>query len=65
MEAELKQWGNSVGIIVPAEKLRDLGVGAGDLIEIEILPKKRVEGFGICRGAKPFEEEKEQHEEFW
>lgn len=65
MEAELKQWGNSLGIIVPAEKLRELGVDAGDLIEVEILPKKRADGFGMCKGAQSFKEEKEPHEEFW
>ncbi|MDP3027235.1 MAG: hypothetical protein Q8N63_05995 [Nanoarchaeota archaeon] len=24
-----------------------------------------VDGFGISKGAKPFEEDKEEHEEFW
>ncbi len=27
--------------------------------------KKRLNGFGIAKGAKPFEEEKEGHGEFW
>lgn len=30
-----------------------------------VLPVKRVDGFGISKGAKPFEENKEEHEEFW
>jgi len=25
---------------------------------------KKIDGFGICKGAKPFEEEKEGHEDF-
>ena len=27
--------------------------------------KKRINGFGIAKGANPFEEEKEGHEEFF
>lgn len=26
--------------------------------------KKRIDGFGICKGAKSFEEEEDKHEEF-
>ena len=64
MEAELKVWGNSVGVIIPAEKLKELGVHKGDKIEIFIVAKKRLNGFGLCKGAKQFDEEKEDHEDF-
>ena len=64
-EVELKEWGNSIGVIVPAEKLRELGLQKGDRIEIEIVQKNRIDGFGLCGGAKPFEEEKETHKKFW
>ena len=65
VEVELKEWGNSIGVIVPAEKLKELGLHSGDKVEIDIVGKKRIDGFGICKGAKPFEEEKEEHREFW
>lgn len=65
METELKEWGNSVGVIIPSEKLKELGVHKGDRIEISIVAKKRLNGFGLCKGAKPFKEEKESHKEFW
>jgi len=65
VKVELKEWGNSFGVILPREKLRELGLKKGDKIEIEIIIKKKLDGFGISRGAKPFEEEKEAHEEFW
>ena len=65
VEVELKDWGNSLGVILPKEKLRELKLQKGDVIEIEIIAKKRVDGFGICKGAEPFEEEKEGHEELW
>ena len=65
IDLELKEWGNSIGVILPREKLRKLGLRKGDRIEIEIIIKQRMDGFGIAKGAKSFEEEKEEHEEFW
>jgi len=65
VEVELKEWGNSLGVIMPSEKLKELGLHKGDRIDIDIVQKKRIEGFGICKEAKPFKEEKEAHEEFW
>ncbi len=64
-EVELKEWGNSIGVIIPAEILKELELQKGDKIEIDVVQKKRVDGFGVCSGAKTFEEEKESHEEFW
>ena len=65
VEVELKEWGNSIGAIFPAEKLKEFGLKKGDKVDIDIIKKKSVEGFGIAKGAKPFEEEKEPHEEIW
>jgi len=65
VEVELKEWGNSVGVILPRDRLNSLGLKKGDKVEIEILVKKKIDGFGISKGAKEFEEEKEGHEEFW
>lgn len=64
VEVKLKEWGNSLGVIVPAEKLKELRLHKGDKIEIDIVQKRRMDGFGICKRAMPFEEEKEAHEEF-
>ena len=65
VEVELKEWGNSVGVILPREKLKELGLRKGDVIEVDIVLKRRVDGFGLCKGAERFEEEKEEHGEFW
>ena len=65
VEVELKEWGNSVGVILPSEKLKELGLKKGDKIEINILIKKRANGFGFSKGAKPLEREKEGHEDLW
>ena len=64
-EVELKEWGNSIGVILPRDRLNSLGLKKGDKIEIEILVKKKIEGFGISKGAGSFKKEKETHEEFW
>lgn len=64
MEVELKEWGNSVGVILPAEKLKELKLKKGDKIEIDIIAKRRIDAFGIAKGAKPFEREHDDREEF-
>ena len=51
MEVELKEWGNSVGVILPAERLKELGLHKGDKVDIEFIAKRKTDGFGICRGA--------------
>ncbi len=65
VEVELREWGNSIGVILPSEKLKRLSLRKGDKIEIEIIVKKRIDGFGLCRGAESFEEEVEEHKDFW
>ncbi|MBI2452559.1 hypothetical protein HYV50_05820 [Candidatus Pacearchaeota archaeon] len=65
IEVELLEWGNSIGVILPRKKIRKLGLKQGDRIEIEIIKKRRLNGFGMCRGAKPMKREEEGHEEFW
>ncbi len=35
------------------------------ILMAEIIEKKRIDGFGIAKGAEPFQEEKDEHEEFW
>ncbi len=64
-EVELKEWGNSMGVIIPIEKLKELGLQKGDKIELNIVKKRSMDGFGVCIRAEPFKEEKEDHEEFW
>ena len=65
IEVEIKEWGNSLGFIVPAAELKKLHLKKGDKVNLEILGKKRINGFGMCRGAKSFEEEKDPHSDLW
>ncbi len=64
-EAKIKQWGNSLGLIISKDiaKLEDLK--EGDIIKIDITKEKRENGFGILKNMPPFKEEKEEHTEFW
>ncbi|MBS3175459.1 AbrB/MazE/SpoVT family DNA-binding domain-containing protein [Candidatus Woesearchaeota archaeon] len=64
VEVELKEWGNSIGVIIPIEELKELGLGKGDRVEIEIIKKEIADGFGICKGSKSFKEDLEMHGEF-
>ena len=65
IKVKLKEWGNSLGVILPKDRLRELGLKKGDSVRIDIILDERVDGFGIAKGAKPFEEEEEPHEKFW
>ena len=65
MQAQLRKWGNSLGVLLSIKQLRQLGLKEGDQIEIEVKGKKRLDGFGIAKGTKPFEREDISDEEFW
>jgi len=65
IEVELKEWGNSIGIVLPADKIREMNLRKGDRVDINVIIKKRANGFGVSKGAKSFEEDKEEHPEFW
>lgn len=63
VEVELKSWGNSIGVILPSESLKELGLRIGDRIDIDVVNKKKLDGFGLCRKAKPFQKEDEGNAE--
>ncbi|MEK6960725.1 MAG: AbrB/MazE/SpoVT family DNA-binding domain-containing protein [Nanoarchaeota archaeon] len=65
VEVELKSWGNSIGVILPIEALRELGLKRGDRVDIRIIDKKRVDGFGACKGGRPFAEDRDLHKDLW
>ncbi len=61
VESKAKKWGNSVGFIIPKDVLKDIGVEEGETLEIDIRRKKRINGFGLFRHAKPFIESDEHN----
>ncbi|MEK6947943.1 MAG: hypothetical protein AABX19_01750 [Nanoarchaeota archaeon] len=60
IKAKLRQIGTSAGIIIPLDKLNEIGANMGDEIEIAILPKKKdLSGFGMTKDFKiPFKRDK-------
>ncbi len=64
IEAIIKKWGNSFGIIIPCSVMSRERLHEGDTINIDIMPKKRIDGFGIFKGGPRFQEEDIGHKEF-
>ena len=63
---ELKKWGNSLGIIIPKDKVEELGLSEHDIIDLDIVKKEMVSGFGIAEGRAPYKREHAaEHEDLW
>ena len=63
---ELKKWGNSLGIIIPKNKVEELGLSEHDIIDLDIVKKEMVSGFGIAEGIVPYKREHTaEHEDLW
>ena len=54
ISSELKRWGNNLAVIIPEEKVKELGLSENDKVDLDIVKKQYVDGFGICKGAQPF-----------
>lgn len=64
IEAKVRRIGTSLGIIIPKERLEELGVGEGDVIVIPRIEKPVKNVRGILRGRGfAFEREKPDREE--
>ena len=63
-ETKVKKWGNSLGLVIPKEiaKLEDLN--EGDVVKMEISKEKRIDAFGMFKGAPPFSKEDEADSDF-
>jgi len=62
VSAVVKRWGNSLGLIIPRDVAQKLKLDEGKKVDVDIVPKQRINAFGISRGAKPFERELEERE---
>jgi antitoxin component of MazEF toxin-antitoxin module len=65
LTVKVKKWGNSYGIIIPKKTVDELGISADEVLDVEIVKKRRRSGLGICKGASPYKEEEEPHAELW
>jgi hypothetical protein len=53
MECEVKKWGNSLGVILPKDVVKELGLKPNDTINIDVNRKiKAKEIFGTLPGWK-------------
>lgn len=64
-EARVKQWGNSLGIVIPSYIAKMENLSEGDVVKIEIEKEKRINGFGMFKHIPQFKEDVEEHKEFW
>ncbi len=64
-ETKIKQWGNSLALIIPRDIAKREELNAGDIVKVEISKEKRVDVFGILKGMPKFKEDKDEHGERW
>lgn len=64
--AEVKKWGNSLGIILPMKKMDNLNIKPGDKISIEISKKVDFSNlFGTLKFDKSTQELKDEIRKGW
>ncbi len=67
MQAKLRKWGNSLGLLVPAVLAREKGLRDGDIVEFEI--RRRIlsveELGGTVKFRRPLREVLQEMEEGW
>ena len=63
-EAKIKQWGNSLALIIPKGVAKREELNKGDTVKVEISKEKRVDGFGILKSAPRFIREDEGDSDF-
>jgi len=63
-ETKIKQWGNSLALIIPKEIAKREELSAGDTVKVDISKEKRVDAFGMFRGAPSFSKEDEGDSDF-
>lgn len=64
-EVKVKNWGNSLGLIIPKDIVKHENLHDGDTIKVDIVRSKQMDGFGMFKGLPKFQEEKEPHEDLW
>ena len=57
----IRKWGNSLGIVIPKEVVKETEVSEDDIVDVSIVKKRKVSGFGMCKHASPFVEDEDEH----
>ena len=63
-EAKIKQWGNSLALIIPKEIVKREDLAEGDMVKVELSKEKRVNAFGMFKGGPSFRKEDEGDSDF-
>lgn len=63
-EAKVKQWGNSLALVIPKDMARREELNVGDVVKVDISKDKRVDAFGIFKGGPRFSREDEGDSDF-
>ncbi len=61
-KAIVKKWGNSVGVVIAKETAQKLKLKPGQEVDLDIKPRKFVDGFGMFKGAGSFERDHDDRE---
>ncbi len=65
IHSEIKRWGNSLALVIPAESARELELSEGIAVDFQIRKCRRVDSFGILKGKAPFQRERDEHDDLW
>lgn len=63
-ETKIKKWGNSLALIIPKDIAKLEELNEGDIVKVDIFKEKRVDAFGMLRGAPSFSKEDEGDSDF-
>lgn len=64
-ESTVKTWGHSLGVVIPNEIVKKMELKKGETVSIDLVKKKKIDAFGMCKGAKPFEREADHRDKEW
>lgn len=64
-EVQVKEWGNSLGIIIPKEIIEHDGLNKGDTIKVDIIKRNRRDGFGAFKGIGKFQRDTEHRDNLY
>ena len=64
-ETKVKKWGNSLALLIPKEIARREDLNEGDTVKVDVSKEKRIDAFGMFKGAPSFKRDKDEHDDLW
>lgn len=64
-ESMVKEWGHSLGIIIPNEVVKKLDLKKGETLSVDLIRKQKIDAFGMFKHAKPFKREIDHRDKEW